>query len=136
MPSRSTRPFAVLPALGAHPQGAISPCRSSLLTEMLDRHDIEAIAREIADPLADQAPATRYVDTAGLAARLGCSEEWVRGHAAELGAVRLGDGPKGALRFDVGRVDQALERRRLAEAKPARRRARPGPSRRPATVEL
>jgi hypothetical protein len=103
---------------------------------MLDRQDIEAIARQLADLLPGQAPAGRYVDTSTVATMLGCSEEWVRDHAAELGAMRLGDGPKGTLRFELSRVEEALERRRLAEAKPARRRTRPGPTRRPATVRL
>lgn len=44
---------------------------------------------------------------------LGMSEEWVRDHAAELGAVRLGDGRRGALRFEVERINAALERGRL-----------------------
>jgi hypothetical protein len=110
---------------------------SALLSmDMLDRQDVEAIAREIADLLIGRAPVRRYVDTATLAAMLGCSEEWLRDHAAELGAVRLGDGPKGALRFDVASVDEALERRRLDKTKPPRRRTRPGPPRRPPNVRL
>jgi hypothetical protein len=35
------------------------------------------------------------------------SGDWVREHAAELGAIRVGDGPKGALRFDLRRVKAA-----------------------------
>lgn len=103
---------------------------------MLDRQDVEAIAREIADLLTGRAPGRPYVDTATLAVLLGCSEEWVRSHAAEFGAVRLGDGPKGALRFDVASVEEALERRRLDEAAPLRRRTRPGPPRQPRNVRL
>jgi hypothetical protein len=107
-----------------------------LSTDMLDRQDVEAVAREIVDLLNDRAPARPYVDTATLAALLGCSEDWVRGHAAELRAVRLGDGPKGALRFDVASVEEALERRRLDKADPPRRQTRPGPPRRPRNVRL
>jgi hypothetical protein len=103
---------------------------------MLDRQDVEAIARQIADLLTGRAPVRRYVDTATLAAMLRCSEEWVREHAAELGAVRLGDGPKGALRFDVATVEEALDRRRLDKAAPPRRRTRPGPPRRARNVRL
>lgn len=102
----------------------------------LDADDLGAIARQVAELLAHGGAVPRYLDTAAVARMLGCSEEWVRDHAAEFGAVRLGDGPEGALRFDVGRVDQALERRRVAGAKRARRRTRPGPARKPATVEL
>jgi hypothetical protein len=104
--------------------------------KMLDRHDVEALARQIAEPLRGEVAAMRYVNTATLATMLGSSEDWVRAHAAELGAVRLGDGPKGALRFDVARVEEALERRRLDKAKPPRRRMRPGPPRRPPNVRL
>jgi hypothetical protein len=103
---------------------------------MLDRQGMEAIAREIAELLTGRAPGRPYVDTATLAARLGCSEEWVRSHAAELSAVRLGDGPKGPLRFDVASVEEALERRRLDKADPPRRRTRPGPPRLPRNVRL
>ena len=44
---------------------------------------------------------------------LGVSEDWVRDHAAELGAIRVGDGPRGMLRFEAARVRTALERRRV-----------------------
>jgi hypothetical protein len=102
----------------------------------LDADDIGAIARQVAELLAHCGAVPKYLDTTAVARMLGCSEDWVRDHASELGAARIGDGPKGALRFEVRRVEEALERRRVAGAKPARRRARPGPARRPAAVEL
>lgn len=40
------------------------------------------------------------VDAAALAAELGTSRDWVYEHADELGALRLGNGPKARLRFD------------------------------------
>jgi hypothetical protein len=40
------------------------------------------------------------VDVHELAALLGVSRSWVYQHAAELGAVRLGSGPRPRLRFD------------------------------------
>jgi hypothetical protein len=60
---------------------------------------------------------------------LAVSEEWVREHAAELGAIRVGDGPKGVLRFDAARVRAGLECRRLGRPKDRQRR-RPGQRRR------
>lgn len=66
---------------------------------------------------------------------LDASEEWVRNHAVELGAVRLGDGPKGSFRFDANRVREMLDRRRLDQPQPLLRR-RPGPRRRAGGVEL
>lgn len=43
-----------------------------------------------------------------VAERFGVSAEWVRDHAAALGAVRLGDGPRPRLRFDAEKVAAAL----------------------------
>jgi hypothetical protein len=74
----------------------------------------EEIARPVAELVADRIREPfRLVDTQIVARLLAVSEEWVREHAAELGAVRVDDGPNGALRFDLARVRAALERRRL-----------------------
>jgi hypothetical protein len=103
---------------------------------MLQPDDIEAIARRVADLLGD-APAHRpqYLDTAAVARMLNASEEWVREHAAELGAVRLGDSPRGPLRFDPAQVTDAIESRRLARSRATTQR-RPGPPRSHARVKL
>ena len=80
------------------------------------------IARRVADLVVERIREPfRLVDTQTLARMLAVSEEWVRAHAAELGAVRVGDGPKGALRFDLARVRAALERRRLERPKDRQR---------------
>ena len=60
------------------------------------RRVAELVADGIREPL-------RLLDTRTVARMLAVSEEWVREHAAELGAIRVGDGPKGALRFDAAR---------------------------------
>jgi len=57
---------------------------------------------------------------------LAVSEDWVRDHAAELGAIRVGDSTRGPLRFDHDRVAAALDRRRVGRPEPARRPRRPG----------
>lgn len=101
----------------------------------LEPDDLQAIADRVAELLAEQTPRTEYLDTATVARMLDASEDWVRDHASELGAFRLGDGPRGALRFDATRVRAALDRRRLAETKRRRRRP-PGPRRRVLGVEL
>jgi hypothetical protein len=86
----------------------------------------EEIARRVAELVDDRIREPfRLLDTRTVARMLAVSEEWVREHAAELGAVRVGDGPKGALRFDAARVRTALERRRLDRPKDQQRR-RPG----------
>lgn len=48
---------------------------------------------------------------AEIASRFGVSAEWVRDNAERLEAVCLGDGPRPRLRFDAGRVLEALTRR-------------------------
>jgi hypothetical protein len=95
---------------------------------MVTMADVEAIASKLAEAAAGGLPARGYVDTAAVAAFLSVSEDWVRRHAAELGAIRVGDSLRGPLRFDVGRVQAAVERRRL-EPSAERRRRRPGPPR-------
>jgi hypothetical protein len=88
----------------------------------------EEIARRVAELVDDRIREPfRLLDTKTVARMLAVSEEWVREHAAELGAVRVGDGPKGALRFDAARVHAALERRRIDRSKETPRRR---PSRR------
>jgi hypothetical protein len=83
----------------------------------------DEIARRVADLVVERIREPfRLVDTQTLARMLAVSEEWVRAHAAELGAVRVGDGPKGALRFDLARVRAMLERRRLERPKDRQRR--------------
>src|SRR3954464_13700641 len=86
----------------------------------------EEIARRVAELVADRIrEPVRLVDTRTVARMLAVSEEWVREHAAELGAIRVGDGPKGARRFAPARVRAAFERRRLGRPK-ERQRLRPG----------
>jgi hypothetical protein len=45
---------------------------------------------------------------ADVARRLAVHENWVYGHADQLGAIRLGDGEKARLRFDLERVARAI----------------------------
>ena len=47
---------------------------------------------------------------ADVARRLAVHENWVYGHADQLGAIRLGDGEKARLRFDLERVARAIGR--------------------------
>ena len=92
-------------------------------TEEATEAAAEEIARRVAELVADRVREPfRLMDTQTVARMLAVSEEWVREHAAELGAIRVGDGPKGALRFDLARVRAALERRRLERPKDRQRR--------------
>ena len=99
-------------------------------TEEATEVTAEEIARRVAELVAERIREPfGLVDTQTVARMLAVSAEWVREHATELGAVRLGDGAKGALRFDVARVRAAVERRRLERPKDRPRR-RPGQRRR------
>jgi hypothetical protein len=74
----------------------------------LDPADIEQIARQVADMVAatQARPSGQFVDAAELAELLGVERDWVYAHANALGAIRLG-GPRGRLRFDLRRVQDA-----------------------------
>ncbi len=67
--------------------------------------------------------------TAEVALRLKMSQEWVRDHAAELGAFRAG-GSRGALRFEPSKIEDYKERQRLVplEIRVSRKRAPRAPS--------
>lgn len=53
----------------------------------------------------------RLLSAREVAGRYGVSAEWVRDHASDLGAIRLGDGPRPRLRFDPEIVAGALTSR-------------------------
>ncbi|HWK25789.1 MAG TPA: hypothetical protein VNS09_04455 [Solirubrobacter sp.] len=75
----------------------------------LDADDIEAVAARVVELLLQESAAPgRYVDAATLASTLGVERDWVYARAAQLGAVRLGDGPKARLRFDLEQVRATL----------------------------
>jgi hypothetical protein len=85
---------------GAHDAETLTP-RELLL--------VDAIAKRVAERLRDDdAPtAHRLVSAAEVARELNVARQWVYEHAAELGARRLGDGPRGRLRFDLETVRAA-----------------------------
>jgi hypothetical protein len=68
------------------------------------------LARELAPLLAELLGAaprrSRLIDAATLAGMLGVSRHAIYQHSRALGAIRIGDGPRGRLRFDP---DTALE---------------------------
>ena len=69
----------------------------------------QTIAERTAALLQSNTPtgAKQLVSAAEVANELGVGRQWVYEHAAELGAVRLGDGPRGRLRFDLEAVRAA-----------------------------
>jgi hypothetical protein len=73
--------------------------------------DIEAVANRVADLMRmGQTSAPELVDTAEIARRFAVSRDFVYEHADDLGAVRLGNGPKARLRFDPAKVGRALRK--------------------------
>ena len=87
----------------------------AMVQRILTDGDVEAIAEATAARLAEivsAAPGTfALVDARQLARDLGVSLDYVYAHATELGAMRLGFGPKARIRFDLDRARQALEAR-------------------------
>jgi hypothetical protein len=87
----------------------------AMTERILTDGDVEAIAEATAARLAEivsAAPGTfALVDARQLARDLGVSLDYVYAHATELGAMRLGSGPKARIRFDLDRARQALEAR-------------------------
>jgi len=75
----------------------------------VDRATVLTVAREVAVLLQRSGGAESGMLTAAqVAARLNVDRGWVYAHAAELGVVRLGDGPRPRLRFDPAVVAQRL----------------------------
>jgi hypothetical protein len=70
---------------------------------------VEAIAERVAELLrAEDVPArSTLVSAAEVARELNVGRQWVYEHADELGGRRLGDGPRGRLRFDIETVRAA-----------------------------
>jgi hypothetical protein len=87
----------------------------AMVERILTDGDVEAIAEATAARLAEIVSAAggtfALVDARQLARDLGVSLDYVYAHATELGAMRLGSGPKARIRFDLDRARQALEAR-------------------------
>lgn len=90
--------------------------------------DVRALAVAVTDALAGR-PACRFTDVQGVAAYAGLSDSWVRANADALGVVRIGDGPKPRLRFDLRAVDEYMKRAGSGptDPQPARKRKRRQP---------
>ena len=91
----------------------------------LDHEDIEAIAERAAHRVVQllERPspgAYKLLDPKELAAALNVSLDYVYAHAADLGAMRLGDGPKARLRFDLQTARRAMRARKQSPGAPVR----------------
>jgi hypothetical protein len=77
----------------------------------LDPESVRAVAHAVVELLTDTPPPGRLVDAAEVADLLGVTRSWVYDNAERLGAVRIGDGPRGRLRFNVDRALTAWQTR-------------------------
>ena len=75
---------------------------------------IERIAQRVAELLHrhDRSAHPGLVDAGALARQLGVTRSWVYEHARELGAIRIGSGPRARLRFDLERALASLNGQR------------------------
>lgn len=74
----------------------------------VDAQVLDALAERVALKIVEHSrstPEVRYVDAAGVATYLSVSAAFVYEHSDELGATRLGNGPRARLRFDLRAVD-------------------------------
>lgn len=98
----------------------------------LTERDVEAIAdataRKVLDAVREPAKVFGLVGARELAEALGVSLHYVYAHAIELGAMRLGSGPKARIRFDLDKARRALEERSTRSTAPGRHRRRGPPS--------
>lgn len=78
---------------------------------------IEKIAERVAALMRHQppdsdartaSPTDGLIDAEALARHLGVTRAWVYEHANELGAIRIGTGPRARLRFDLHAAREAL----------------------------
>jgi hypothetical protein len=93
----------------------------------LDHDDIEAIAERAARrvvQLLERPGAGVYqlLDPKDLAVALNVSIDYVYSHATDLGVMRLGDGPKARLRFDLRTAQVAMRARKQPPPAVAARR--------------
>lgn len=78
-----------------------------------DPEFVDVVARRVieltrqAEPAAGQG-ASDLLTVAEVAARLRVGPKWVYAHKHELGAIKLGEGPKARIRFDPSVVDSRL----------------------------
>lgn len=93
---------------------------------MIDVELVEAVADAVAARLERGAAPRRLLTADELAAYLGVERSWCYEHAVELGALRLGEGARPRLRFELERVQAALACRHGRESsEPLERVAEP-----------
>ena len=92
----------------------------TLIDELTDRLS-DAIAERVVAALMDQSiqqarTTMALLDAQAVAQQLGVSRDWVYEHADELGASRIGSGPRPRLRFPPQALDSRTGHMRPDEA--------------------
>jgi hypothetical protein len=105
----------------------------ALIDEIAERVGAVIVERVIeamrAEGVMPQAPVTTaWLDAQEVARQLRVSREWVYEHADELGASRIGSGPRPRLRFPPQILDSRRSHHAAAEAasQPTKTRRKPG----------
>lgn len=101
--------------------------------------DVRAMAEAIADVLAERglvvyagpSASARVLSAREVSKLLGRSAPWVYAHATELGAIRMGNGPKARIGFDLANIEQWKRDNQISPPQP---RNAPNRRRRPSTV--
>lgn len=104
--------------LPSHPV-QVDPRMIAEIADRLSDAIVERVVEAIrAEGITPQTPAaTAWLDAQEVAHRLGVSREWVYEHADELGASRIGTGPRPRLRFPPQILDSRGGKRRSAETR-------------------
>jgi len=79
------------------------------VAQLLHRQQEDRERQRVSEP-------TGMLTVSELAQHLHLNRAWVYEHAGELGAIRLGDGPKARLRFDLHTAETALGRHQAGQA--------------------
>jgi hypothetical protein len=72
-----------------------------------------------------EAPPAQLLSATEVAKALGVERSWVYEHAIELGAIRIGDGPRPRLRFDLDTVQRLVSAAHAAPSAPDTGRSMP-----------
>lgn len=98
-------------------------------TTLLTEEQLQSLAERCAEHVVrllrrggDRSAPSSLVDAESVAALLSVSRDWVYAHADDLGAVRIGGGPRGRLRFDR---DRALAAATPSSTRKGSQRAKP-----------
>lgn len=88
------------------------------VAQLLHRQQEDRERQRVSEP-------TGMLTVSELAQHLHLNRAWVYEHADELGAIRLGDGPKARLRFDLHTAKTALGRHQAGPAPAGAKTRRP-----------